>query len=110
MKQYLQSRKWVLIWAGIVFGITFIPYLLGFAIQGEDWRFSGFVFGVEDGNSYIAKMINGANGDWLFRTPYTTLKQPGILAFIPYLLLGKLSAGLGQHEQLLALFQGFRGL
>jgi hypothetical protein len=108
MKQYIKNRQWVIIWGMFVFGITIIPYLLGFALQGVDWRFSGFVFGVEDGNSYIAKMMNGAYGDWLFRTPFTTLKQSGILAFIPYLVLGKLTTEPGQHEQLLALFQGFR--
>ena len=81
---------------------------MGFAIQGEEWRFTGFVFGVEDGNSYIAKMMNGANGDWLFRTPYTTAPQKGMLAFLPYLLFGKLTSQPGQHEQMIALFQVFR--
>ena len=105
---YFKKRQWVIIWGVFVFLLTLVPYLLGFALQGENWRFSGFLFGIEDGNSYIAKMMSGAFGEWLFRTPFTTLKQSGILAFIPYLLLGKLTAEPGQHEQLLALFQGFR--
>ncbi len=64
--------------------------------------------GVEDGNSYIAKMRLGSEGAWLFKTPYTAFPQTGFLAFIPYLLLGKLTAPPGQHAQLVALFQLFR--
>lgn len=87
---------------------TTLPYLLGYAVQGQNWRFTGFVFGVEDGNSYIAKMLSGAFGDWLFRTPYTTFPQTGLLAFFPYILLGKLASPPGLHEQLVALFHLFR--
>jgi len=85
-----------------------LPYLLGYAVQGTNWRFTGFVFGVEDGNSYIAKMLSGTYGAWLFRTPYTAEPQNGALAYLPYLLLGKLAAPPGEHEQLVALFQIFR--
>ncbi len=67
-----------------------------------------FVFAVEDGNSYIAKMLAGSSGAWLFRTPYTADAQHGVLAFLPYLLLGKLAAPVGEHEQLVALFHIFR--
>ncbi len=88
--------------------VTSLPYLLGFQNQGSEWRFTGFLFGAEDGNSYIAKMLLGAWGDWLFRTPYTAYPQSGFLAFLPYLLLGKLSAPPGEHEQLVAFFQVFR--
>ena len=39
----------------------------------------GFIFAVEDGNSYIAKMLSGVQGAWLFRTPYTSMQQGGVL-------------------------------
>jgi hypothetical protein len=55
-------------------------------------------------------MLSGASGDWLFRTPYTAADQNGFLAFLPYLLLGKLTSSPGQHEQLVVLFHLFRGL
>jgi hypothetical protein len=84
------------------------PYWVGFAHAGEDWHFTGFVFGVEDGNSYIAKMLSGAAGDWLFQTPYTASPQSGFMAFLPYILLGKLTTGPGQHEQLVVLYHLFR--
>lgn len=100
--------RWVWLFSAAVLLVTTIPYLLGFAIQGASWRFSGFVFGVEDGNSYIAKMLIGGSGGWLFRTPYTAYEQTGVVAFLPYILLGKLSAPPGQHDQLVALFHLFR--
>ncbi len=102
------ERAWVHRFAALVMLATTLPYLLGYEVQGQDWRFTGFVFGVEDGNSYIAKMLSGAAGAWLFRTPYTTLPQRGILAFFPYLLLGKLAQPPGTHEQLAALYHLFR--
>ncbi len=89
-------------------GITTLPYFWGYLTQGPFWRFTGFVFGIEDGNSYIAKMLSGSAGAWLFRTPYTAQPQSGVVAFLPYILLGKLAAPPGEHEQLVALFHLFR--
>ncbi|RLD03697.1 MAG: hypothetical protein DRI56_12045 [Chloroflexota bacterium] len=100
--------RWLYIFALLVMVVTTIPYIMGYAAQGTEWRFTGFVFGVEDGNSYIAKMLGGAAGEWLFRTPYTALPQRGVIAFLPYMLLGKLTAPPAQHAQLVALFHLFR--
>jgi hypothetical protein len=58
-----QERRWVLGFAVVVLLITTLPYLLGFWLQGKEWVFTGFVFGVEDGNSYIAKMLSGGQVD-----------------------------------------------
>ncbi|TFH37648.1 MAG: hypothetical protein E4G99_01985 [Anaerolineales bacterium] len=103
-----EERRWVWIY-GIALALACsLPYVIGFAIAGTDWQFTGFVFGVEDGNSYIAKMLAGSSGEWLFRTPYTTMQQQGELAFLPYLLLGKLAAPPALHLQLTVLFHLFR--
>jgi hypothetical protein len=102
------ERRWAIGFCLVVALITAVPYLLGYAQQGSEWRFTGYLFGIEDGNSYTAKMLLGADGRWLFRTPYTPYPQNGVLAFLPYILLGKLTAAPGQHEQLIALFQLFR--
>lgn len=107
---YLKNRKDALVLAVLVVLITLIPYLVGYGSQGEEWRFTGFVIGVEDGNSYIAKMLAGAAGDWLFKSPYSSQNQQGVVAFLPYILLGKLTSGKGQHEQMIALYQMFRTL
>ena len=103
-----QERRWVAVFAVTVMLITLLPYLVGYAVQGADWRFTGFMIGVEDGNSYIAKMLSSSAGAWLFRTPYTAYPQRGVLTYVPYFLLGKLAAAPGLHDQLVALYQIFR--
>jgi hypothetical protein len=102
------DRKWfVLLLFGAIF-LTTLPYFNALSNQGDKWVFSGFFMGVEDGNSYFAKMLSGMAGSWLFKTPYTTQAQNGIIAFLPYLLLGKLAYPPAQHIQFIMLFQLFR--
>lgn len=103
-----KEKKWVIGFALIVMVVTTLPYVWGFTRQSEDWRFTGLLVGSEDGNSYFAKMLLGANSDWLFRTPYTPFQQKGFLAYLPYLLLGKLACGPNPHDQIMVLFHIFR--
>ncbi len=105
--------RWVIGYAIAVILLTSMPYILAFQqvvsqSSNMTWRFSGFVFGVEDGNSYIAKMRRGSEGEWFFRTPYTNMEQKGVVAFLPYYLLGKFVGGKGSHEQFVVLFHWFR--
>lgn len=102
------ERRWVLVFALVAMLVLSLPYLLGFFTQGSDWQYSGLLLAAEDGYSYLAKMMRGASGDCLFRTPYTIEAQNGFLAFLPYLLLGKLTSPPGQYEQMVALFHLFR--
>jgi hypothetical protein len=106
--RFEDKRIWIITFALVAMLITSVPYLMGYGFQSDEWRFSGFVFGVEDGNTYLAKMLRGAQGDWIFRTPFTTFDQGGMFAFFPYLLLGKLTGGENQHDQLVALYHLFR--
>lgn len=96
--------RWAGAFAAVVSVLLILPYLIAYQSQGGDYCFSGFLFGVEDGNSYIADMRRGADGEWLFRIPYTTEPQNGALIYLPYLLLGKLAGGAAMHDQLAALF------
>jgi hypothetical protein len=86
-------REWV--WAAAfalaVMALTAVPYLVAAASQNVNWRFGGFLLAVEDGNSYIAKMGEGAHGAWLFTLPYSTEPQHGVLVYSFYLLLGRLA-------------------
>lgn len=83
-------------WPAILYGlallvITTLPYLLAWGQQNADWRFSGFLFGVEDGQAYIAKMRQGAAGQLAFTLPYTSEPQDAVpLVNLPYLLPGRL--------------------
>jgi hypothetical protein len=96
--------RWAAAFAAVASLLLTLPYLAAYSAQGDSWRFSGFLFGVQDGNSYIADMREGADGAWLFRIPYTGEPQSGALVYLPYLMLGKLAGGAGMHEQLVALF------
>lgn len=93
MAPTITRREWLIAGAVAtgVMALTLIPYLVAVAAQTEAWRFSGFLLGVDDGNSYIAKMGQGARGAWLFRLPYTSEPQTGAFVYLFYLLLGKLS-------------------
>ena len=102
------EQNWVLIFAICLVLLTSIPYLI--AASQRESVFTGFLIGVEDGNSYIAKMLQGAQGDWLFRSPYTTSSQTGALIYLPYLLLGKLLGPNAQHDALVLLFHLFRSV
>ncbi len=94
--------RWAAGFAAVVMALTTLPYLAGVAAQTRDWRFGGFVLGVEDGNSYIAKMGQGARGAWLFTLPYSSEPQRGVPLFEFHLLLGKL-AGPG-HDALVLVY------
>ena len=102
------ERRWVLGFAALFLLVTSLPYLLGFSAQGQDTVYTGFVFGVEDGNSYIAKMLNGAYGAWKFTSAHSAYPQAGAWIFPLYLWLGKLASPPGLHEQLTAIFHLFR--
>ena len=89
---------WALAWSAAALAITCVPYLLGAALSSEARIFGGFVLGVEDGYSYLAKMGEGARGAWLFHIVYTSEPHQGALFFLFHILLGKVAAlvaGLG---------------
>ncbi len=90
----VSPREWqrVILFAALVMLITTLPYLVGALHSNDEWTFSGFLFGADDGNSYLAKMRLGARGDWLFTIRYTHEPHDGALLFLPYILLGKLAA------------------
>ncbi len=111
----ISPREWrrVVVFAALILCATTIPYVVGWLAAGEDWRFSGMLFGVEDGNSYLAKMRIGAGGDWLFVNRYTSEPHRGALFFLPYILLGHLARLLAGGQpvsvgMLLAVYHGAR--
>ncbi len=74
--------------------ITSLPYVIGWLSQGSEWVFSGFVFGADDGHSYLGKMRLGARGlldFYLFYTPEPHPSAP--LIFLPYILPGWVVGG-----------------
>ena len=88
-------KRRALIFALLLLILTTIPYLIAWVQQGEDWRFSGFLFGVEDGNSYLGKMRLGGRGVWDFYLFYTPESHDAVpLVFLPYILPGQIVGAL----------------
>ncbi len=104
----LTEHRWVWGFAVLVMILTSLPYLIAFLQQGKGWAFTGFIFGVSDGNSYIAKMLSGTRGSWLFRTPFTAYPQSGVFLFFPYILLGKIAHPPSVHDQLVVYYHLYR--
>jgi len=75
-----------------------------FAILGEDngFVFNGFLLNPLDGNSYLAKMYQGWEGNWKFVLPFTSDPGKGAYLFLFYLALGHLARIL--NLQLLTIF------
>ncbi len=93
--------------------ITTLPYALAAGCGG----FSGFVFGVEDGHSYLGKMRLGMRGElafYLFYTPEVHDSAP--LINLPYLLVGWIvgrfmpESSAESHAALIGAFHAFRWL
>ena len=107
-QQRNQATAWPWGPALLVLALTTAPYLWAAAHANEDWTFTGFLFAVDDGLSYIAKMRLGAQGAWLFRTPYTTRPTVGLPAFTAYLALGHLLHPRAEYAAFVLLFHAFR--
>jgi hypothetical protein len=68
-----------------------VPYLLAALASGSSLEFRGFLINYQDGYSYLGKLRQGFEGQWLFRPDYTSQVSSGIFIFTPYLLLGHLA-------------------
>ena len=68
-----------------------LPYLWGYSIHDGN-IFDGFLFGVADSHSYIAKMRQGFTGEWLFTLPFTAEPGPGVFLYSYYLFLGHVAS------------------
>jgi len=90
--RHAREYRFVLLWGIIALAVASIPYLLGAALATDERVFGGFVYAVEDCYSYLAKMRQGAEGDWLFHIAYTPEPHPGAFFFPFHLLLGKVAA------------------
>jgi len=97
-----EEWNWLLVCSIVIIFLISLPYLYGSMLSTSTHQFGGFVIGVEDGNSYLAKMREGQVGYWLFYLAYTPEAHQGALFFLFYILLGKL-ANLFNLEPLLLL-------
>ncbi len=83
---------WVVSVSGLILLAFSVPYLIGVLHSTSQAQFSGFLFGLEDMNSYLAKMRFGARDGWELQLIYTSEIHQGGLVYLPVLALGKLAA------------------
>jgi len=105
----MSSRREWLLAAGLsalVAGLTLVPYAVANAMPQPGMEFAGLLINPMDGFSYLAKMRQGAEGEWLFRLPYAPDPGPGVLLFQYHMMLGHLSRLLGLS--LLSTYHGAR--
>lgn len=89
------ERRWVLLWAVAIVGLSCLPYLLAWRLAPANVRYTGLLINHFDGESYYAKMQQGARGDWLFHLAFTPEPHDGAFIFTFYLALGHLARILG---------------
>ena len=90
-----EEWRWAVGAALIVVGIAAVPYLVAWLISPPGQEFTGLLVNPLDGHSYLAKMRQGAGGQWLFELPFTPEPQEGAFIFAYYLFLGHLASWLG---------------
>ena len=68
-----------------------IPYLISIIFVPKEYHFTGFLANPIDGHSYLSKMQEGRNGDWLFKLPYSKEQGDGVFLFTYYIFLGHIA-------------------
>jgi hypothetical protein len=91
----MEERRWALLWSALIVGLTCLPYLIAWMAAPTDTQYTGLLINHFDGESYYAKMQQGARGDWLFRLAFTPEPHDGAFVYTFYLALGHLAAALG---------------
>ena len=89
------AKRYLAILAIIALLLVSLPYLMGFQFDSPQFQFGGFLINPIDGHSYLAKMQQGAEGNWKFKLPFTAEPGEGAYLFLFYLGLGHLSRLLG---------------
>lgn len=90
-----RERVQILAVSLIVLALTSLPYLLGYALAPADMEFGGLVMNIEDSQSYLAKMLQGAQGRWLYHIPFTPERHKAAFVGGFYLFWGWVARLLG---------------
>lgn len=86
-----RDTRFVLTISAFVLVLISLPYMLAFLAGGEAYVFNGFLLNPIDGNSYLAKMYQGWEGNWRYKLAYSPQPGEGAYLFLFYLGLGKIA-------------------
>ncbi|MCL7455458.1 MAG: hypothetical protein M8467_20680 [Anaerolineae bacterium] len=79
-------------WAVVVVILTCLPYVVAWRAAPAGTQYTWLLVNHYDGESYYAKMQQGARGDWLFHLPFTPEAHDGAFIYTFYLALGHLAS------------------
>ena len=77
--------RWAIRWSVILVGLSCVPYIIAIFMAPEGWHFAGILVNPYDGQSYLAKMRQGFDGNWLFHLTYTPEPHEGVYIYLFYL-------------------------
>ncbi len=80
------SKTQLVILCSLLAAALILPFLAGQILAGNGHVFGGFLLNPLDGNSYLAKMRLGLEGEWRFRLPYTAEPGEGAYLFLFYII------------------------
>ncbi|HSM24671.1 MAG TPA: hypothetical protein VK856_07410 [Anaerolineaceae bacterium] len=84
-------KKWKLITLLIWLFFISLPMFVGYLRSDNEVSFGGLIFNPIDGYSYLAKMQQGASGEFSFQLPYTPEENGTVFIFTFYILMGHIS-------------------
>ncbi len=85
--------RWVIVLASVLVILAFVPFLwVGLSgANGNQWQFMGVLNNPLDGATYLSKMLQGYEGDWLIHFQHTSEPHNAMMLQILYPFLGQLS-------------------
>jgi hypothetical protein len=90
----LGELRWVIFVALVILAVSCLPYVVGYLATPPDRVFGGFLLDEIDSNTYLAKMQQGARGQWTAMLLHTPEDHPALILYLFYLALGHLAAWL----------------
>jgi hypothetical protein len=85
---------WVAAAAAIILAVSVALNVMGYLTAPPGHHFAGMVYAWEDGQTYLAKIRQGMQGEWLYTLAYTADPGPPFLLYTNYLFLGHVAAWL----------------
>jgi len=84
--------RWVTAWSVVILLLSCTPYIIATLAAPEGWQFAGILVNPPDAHTYLAKMRQGLEGNWLLHLTYTPEPHEDVFVYTLYLALGHLAA------------------
>ena len=86
--------RWVMVAALLILAVSAALNIYGDFVARPGYHFAGLVYAWEDGQTYLAKIREGLQGEWLYTLAYTASPGPAFILYPNYLFLGHIGAWL----------------